>query len=179
MKLTKLIPMVVLLIGGLSFTTAAQTMDASSEDGKTIVTLASETNSLSTLVQAVKAAGLVETLNSEGPFTVFAPTNDAFAALPDGTLESLLKPENKEKLKTILTYHVVPGKIMAADLQDGQWVKTVQGNKIKISLDGGAMVNSAQVVKTDIQASNGVVHVIDAVIMPSDNDEKMEEDSDY
>lgn len=142
---------------------------------KTIVTLAAETPSLSTLVKAVKAADLVETLNSEGPFTVFAPTNDAFAALPEGTLASLLEEDNKEKLKKILTYHVVPGKIMASDLKDGQWVETVQGTKLKISLsEEGAMVNNASVIKADIEASNGVVHVIDAVLMPSAHHQKKE-----
>jgi len=124
------------------------------------------------LVSAVKAADLVETLNGEGPFTVFAPTNQAFGNLSDGTLDMLLQAENKEQLQSILTYHVVPGKIMSSDLKDGQMVETVQGNKIKVSLSDGAMINGASVVKADVEASNGVVHIIDAVIMPSDNEEK-------
>jgi len=114
----------------------------------------------------VKAAGLVDTLKGEGPFTVFAPTNAAFAALPDGTLEMLLKPENKDKLVAILTYHVIPAKVMAADVSAGE-VATVQGDKVTIKVnDGKVMVDKANVVKTDIVASNGVIHVIDKVIMP-------------
>jgi uncharacterized surface protein with fasciclin (FAS1) repeats len=136
------------------------------ESPKDIVALAMETESLSTLVSAVKAAGLVETLQGEGPFTVFAPTNEAFAALPEGTLDDLLKPENKEKLASILTYHVVAGKVMSTDLSDGMKAKTVNGAEVSISTVGGAKVNGANVVSADVAASNGVVHVIDAVIMP-------------
>lgn len=131
-----------------------------------IVTLAMNTDALSTLVTAVKAAGLVETLQGEGPFTVFAPTNDAFAALPKGTFDNLLKPENKDKLASILTYHVVAGKVMSSDLKDGMTAETVNGATITISLKDGAKVNQANVVNADVEASNGVVHVIDAVIMP-------------
>lgn len=131
-----------------------------------IVEIAAAAEDFSTLVAAVKAAGLVETLSGEGPFTVFAPTNAAFAALPDGTVEMLLKPENKAKLTKILTYHVVPAKVMAADVKPGQ-VATVEGSKITIkAADGKVMVDDATVVKTDIVASNGVIHVIDKVIMP-------------
>jgi len=133
---------------------------------KTIVELASETDDLSTLVTAVKAAGLVETLNSAGPFTVFAPTNAAFASLPDGVLESLLKPENKDKLIAVLTYHVVSGKVMSGDLKDGQTANTVQGEAVTIDLKNGVKVNNAAVALADVNASNGVVHVIDRVILP-------------
>lgn len=133
---------------------------------KDIVALAMETESLSTLVSAVKAAGLVETLQGDGPFTVFAPTNEAFAALPEGTLDDLLKPENKEKLASILTYHVVAGKVMSTDLSDGMKAKTVNGAEVTITTTDGAKVNGANVVSADVDASNGVVHVIDAVIMP-------------
>lgn len=137
-------------------------------DAKDIVTIASEADDFSTLVAAVKAAGLVEVLKGEGPFTVFAPTNAAFAALPEGTVEALLKPENKEKLAGILTYHVVAGKVMAKDVAAGK-VKTVQGKELTISVDGGTvMIDGAKVTKTDIVASNGVIHVIDKVILPAE-----------
>lgn len=133
---------------------------------KTIVELAVGTDALSTLVAAVKAGGLVETLSGAGPFTVFAPTNDAFAALPEGTLEMLLKPENKDKLVAILTYHVVPGAVKSTDLSNGMKAATVNGKEVTITTMGGAKVNGANVVSADIMASNGVVHVIDAVILP-------------
>ncbi len=136
------------------------------EAAQDIVTLAVGTESLSTLVAAVKAAGLVETLQGEGPFTVFAPTNEAFAALPEGTLENLLKPENKDQLVAILTYHVVSGKVMSTDLSDGMKAATVNGAEITITTADGAKVNGANVAMADIEASNGVVHVIDAVILP-------------
>ena len=120
-----------------------------------------------TLVAAVKAAGLVETLKGPGPFTVFAPTDEAFAKLPPGTLESLLKPENKAKLQSILTYHVVAGKVMSQDVVKLHSAKTVQGESIAIkTVDGTVMIDNARVVKADIVASNGVIHVIDAVILP-------------
>ena len=122
-----------------------------------------------TLVAAVKAADLVDTLKGSGPFTVFAPTDEAFAKLPKGTVDDLLKPENKDKLKAILTYHVVSGKVMAADVVklDGKEVKTVQGSLVAIKVDGGAvMVGDAKVTKTDIETSNGVIHVIDTVLLP-------------
>ncbi|SMO77201.1 fasciclin domain-containing protein [Gracilimonas mengyeensis] len=132
-----------------------------------IVELAVETEELSTLVTAVQEAGLVETLQSDGPFTVFAPTNEAFAALPEGTLEMLLKPENKDKLTAVLTYHVVPAKVMSGDLKDGMMAETVQGSKATIKLkDGMAWVDGAKVAMADVNASNGVVHVIDKVILP-------------
>lgn len=140
---------------------------AENPEGKTIVDIAAGNEDFSTLVAAVKAAGLVETLAGEGPFTVFAPTNDAFAKLPEGTVEDLLKPENKEKLVAVLTYHVVAGKVMAADVAPGE-VATVQGSKATITAaeDGAVMIDKATVVKTDIEASNGVIHVIDSVILP-------------
>jgi uncharacterized surface protein with fasciclin (FAS1) repeats len=136
------------------------------EAPQNIVDLAVGTESLSTLVAALKAGDLVATLQGDGPFTVFAPTNDAFAALPEGTLEDLLKPENKDKLVAILTYHVVSGKVMSTDLSDGMKAATVNGAEVTITTAGGAKVNGANVVMADVEASNGVVHVIDAVILP-------------
>jgi len=132
-----------------------------------IVGLAAGNENLSTLVTAVKAAGLVETLQGSGPFTVFAPTNEAFAALPAGTLESLLKPENKAKLVSVLTYHVIGAKVLSTDLSNGQKAKTVEGEDVKVSIGTkGVMINDAKVVAADVAASNGVVHVIDKVILP-------------
>lgn len=132
-----------------------------------IVDIAAGADDFSTLVAAVKAAGLEETLRSEGPFTVFAPTNMAFEALPEGTVAELLKPENKEKLAAILTYHVVPGKVMAADVSPMK-VATVEGTEATVTMDGKTvMLDDAKIVKTDIEASNGVIHVIDKVIMPA------------
>ena len=128
--------------------------------------MASGAGNFSTLVTAIKAAGLVETLQGPGPFTVFAPTDAAFAKLPQGTLEDLLKPENKAKLAGILTYHVVPGKVMAADVKT-MMAKTVNGQELDIKVtDGAVTVNNAKVTKTDIAAKNGVIHVIDSVLMP-------------
>lgn len=132
-----------------------------------IVDLAVGNDNLKTLVAAVKAAGLVDVLKGDGPFTVFAPTDAAFAALPKGTLEMLLKPENKDKLAAILTYHVVSGKVMSGDLSNGQKATTVQGEKIKVSLKSGTVkINEAKVIAADVKAKNGVVHVIDKVILP-------------
>jgi transforming growth factor-beta-induced protein len=132
-----------------------------------IVDTAVKAGKFNTLVAAVKAAGLVETLKGEGPFTVFAPTDEAFAKLPKGTVESLLKPENKEKLIAILTYHVVPGKVMAKDVVNLTEAKTVQGSALQIAVnDGKVSIDGANVVKTDIETSNGVIHVIDAVVLP-------------
>ncbi len=134
---------------------------------KDIVAVASSAGSFKTLVAAVKAAGLVETLQGSGPFTVFAPTDEAFAKLPKGTVEDLLKPENKEKLVAILTYHVVAGKVMAADVKTMK-AKTVNGKEISVKVaDGAVTVDKAKVVKTDVAASNGVIHVIDTVLMPN------------
>lgn len=131
----------------------------------TIVDVAGANPEFSTLVAAVTAAGLAETLAGEGPFTVFAPTNDAFAALPAGLVDKLLLPENKETLVKILTYHVLAGKVLAADVAAGD-VATVEGSNISITTEGGVKVNDANVTATDIEASNGVIHVIDAVIVP-------------
>ena len=131
---------------------------------KDIVDTAVAAGSFKTLATALQAAGLVETLKGKGPFTVFAPTDDAFAKLPAGALEALL--QDKAKLTAVLTYHVVPGKVMAADVTKMKEAKTVQGGSLKISTAGGVKVNDANVVKTDIGASNGVIHVIDSVLMP-------------
>jgi uncharacterized surface protein with fasciclin (FAS1) repeats len=136
---------------------------------KDIVGTAASLDQFSTLVAAVKAAGLVETLQGKGPFTVFAPTNEAFAKLPAGTVEGLLKPENKDKLIAVLTYHVVPGKVMAADAigLDGKSAKSVQGGMIPIKVvDGKVTVAGATVIKPNVETSNGVIHVIDTVILP-------------
>lgn len=139
---------------------------------KDIVDTAVSAGSFQTLVAAVKAADLVETLKGKGPFTVLAPTDEAFKKLPAGTVESLLKPENKAKLASILKYHVIPSKALAADVAklDGQKVKTVEGADVTISVkDGVVMINNAKVVKTDVLASNGVIHVIDTVLLPPGN----------
>lgn len=133
---------------------------------KDIVDTAVGAGNFTTLVAAVEAAGLVETLKGEGPFTVFAPTDEAFAKLPEGTVEDLLKPENKDKLVGILTYHVVPGAVMSSDLSDGMTAPTVEGSEITVKTEPEVMVNEAKVTQADIEASNGVIHVIDSVIMP-------------
>ncbi|WP_375340934.1 fasciclin domain-containing protein [Lyngbya confervoides] len=143
--------------------------DASAaQSAQTIVDIASSSDVFETLVAAVKAADLVETLSGEGPFTVFAPTDEAFAALPEGTVETLLKPENKDVLTKILTYHVIPGSVTSDQVTSGS-VPTVEGQSVEIDVDassGSVKVNGANVVKTDIAATNGVIHVIDAVILP-------------
>jgi uncharacterized surface protein with fasciclin (FAS1) repeats len=135
----------------------------------TIVEVASANPDFSTLVAAVSAAGLVETLSGEGPFTVFAPTNEAFAALPAGVLDALLLPENKDALVKILTYHVVPDTVLAADITDGD-VATVEGQNVTLSTANGVTVNGATVLTADVLADNGVIHVIDAVLVPADVD---------
>lgn len=152
----KTIASIAIIALGLSFASAAD---------KDIVDIAAGNEDFSTLVTAVTKAGLVDTLKGDGPFTVFAPTNEAFAKLPEGTVENLLKPENKDKLISILTYHVVAGKVMAADVKAGK-VKTFEGSKATISIEGGVSIDKAKVVATDVVASNGVIHVIDTVIMP-------------
>jgi uncharacterized surface protein with fasciclin (FAS1) repeats len=134
-----------------------------SAQAKDIVDTAVDAGSFKTLATALGAAGLVETLKGKGPFTVFAPTDEAFAKIPKADLEALLK--DKAKLTAVLTYHVVPGKVMSADVKAGK-VKTVQGSDITVTTKGGVMVNKAKVIKTDIVADNGVIHVIDTVIMP-------------
>ncbi|MEP7229209.1 MAG: fasciclin domain-containing protein [Ginsengibacter sp.] len=134
---------------------------------KDIVDIAAGSSDHTTLVAALGAAGLVETLKGKGPFTVFAPTNAAFDALPAGTVETLLKPENKGDLTKILTYHVVAGNVKAADLKDGQMIKTLQGEELKVSIkDGKVMINGANVTAADLEGTNGVVHVVDAVLLP-------------
>lgn len=133
---------------------------------KDIVDTAVTAGTFETLVAAVSAADLVNTLKGDGPFTVFAPTDEAFAALPEGTVETLLLPENKAQLVEILTYHVVSGKVMSTDLSDDMTAETVQGSEIMIDLDDGVKINEATVTTADIETSNGVIHVIDAVILP-------------
>jgi uncharacterized surface protein with fasciclin (FAS1) repeats len=133
-----------------------------------IVDTAVSAGQFNTLVAAVKAAGLVDTLKGDGPFTVFAPTDEAFAKLPAGTVDDLLKPENKEQLVAVLTYHVVPGKIMSGDIAGKTaMVKTVQGSKLSIDATDGVQVDNATVTNADIEASNGVIHVIDTVVLPN------------
>ena len=132
-----------------------------------IVDTAVSAGQFNTLVAAVEAAGLVETLKGDGPFTVFAPTDEAFAKLPAGTVEDLLKPENKDQLVAVLTYHVVPGKIMAGDIAGKTAkVETVQGSKLSVDATEGVKVDEATVVAADVEASNGVIHVIDSVVLP-------------
>ncbi|MGA7435451.1 MAG: fasciclin domain-containing protein [Solirubrobacterales bacterium] len=137
------------------------------DQGMNIVETAQATSDLSTLVDAVVAADLVTTLEGEGPFTVFAPTNDAFAALPPAELKRLLKPANQEELASILTYHVAAGDVKAADLSDGQMIETVNGDTLEVKIDGDkVMVGDATVAQADIETSNGTVHVIDSVLLP-------------
>jgi uncharacterized surface protein with fasciclin (FAS1) repeats len=151
----------ILLAGALAITVASSTASA------TDIVETAVAGNFNTLVAAVKAAGLVDTLKGPGPFTVFAPTDEAFAKLPPGTLESLLKPENKAKLQSILTYHVVSGKVMAQDVVKLHSAKTVEGQDVTIkTMNGRVMVDSASVTKTDIMTSNGVIHVIDSVLLP-------------
>jgi len=145
--------------------TAALATPAFAED-MNIVETAQEAGSFTTLLAAAEAAGLVDTLTGEGPFTVFAPTDEAFAALPEGTVEGLLQEENRDQLVAILTYHVVAGEVMSTDLVDDMTAATVQGAEITIDLDDGVMVNDANVITADVDASNGVIHVIDKVILP-------------
>lgn len=151
----------------LTLSTSVLAMPALADGhSKDIVDTAVAAGSFTTLVAAVQAAGLVDTLKGEGPFTVFAPTDAAFAALPAGTVENLLKPENKDQLVAVLTYHVIPGKVMSTDLSEGLKAATVQGGEVTITLDGGAKVDGAVISAADIAASNGVIHVIDSVILP-------------
>jgi len=153
-------------------TEAAEADEEVTEDAAevgTIVDVAVANGSFNTLVAAVDAADLVETLSSEGPFTVFAPTDDAFAALPDGLVDALLLPENKDTLAKILTYHVVPAAVMAADITDGD-VETVEGQTVALAVGEGVTVNGVDVIIADVPASNGVIHAIDAVLLPPDVD---------
>ena len=161
MKTTRILALAALLTPTLPLP-----MAQAADKPRDIVAVASSAGSFKTLVAALKAAGLVETLQGKGPFTVFAPTDDAFAKLPAGTVEELLEPENKEKLVAILTYHVVPGKVMAADVKTMK-AKTVNGKELSIKVEYGKVtVDNAKVIKTDVAASNGVIHVIDTVVLP-------------
>jgi uncharacterized surface protein with fasciclin (FAS1) repeats len=164
---TQLIRLTAAAIAVVAVTVGATTVRA--QQPKDIVDTAVAAGSFKTLAAALQAAGLVETLKGKGPFTVFAPTDAAFAKLPKGTVEDLLKPENKAKLVAILTYHVVPGSVMAAQVvtMNGKEAKTVNGQSVKIAVNNGTvMVDGAKVVTTDIKATNGVIHVIDSVILP-------------
>jgi uncharacterized surface protein with fasciclin (FAS1) repeats len=148
---------------------AATSVRAGAAEPKDIVDTAVAAGSFKTLAKALEAADLVSTLKGAGPFTVFAPTDDAFAKLPAGTVENLLKPENKDTLRRILTYHVVAGKVMASDVVKLKSAKAVSGDTITVAANGGDVkVDAARVVKTDVAASNGVIHVIDTVIIPKD-----------
>jgi uncharacterized surface protein with fasciclin (FAS1) repeats len=146
---------------------------SASEQADTVVDVAASDESFSTLVTAVDAAGLTGTLNGDGPFTVFAPVNDAFAALPAGTVDTLLASENQAQLTSVLTYHVVPSKVLSSDLSDGMTVTTVQGQPLTVGVQGDAVTltdasgNTASVVQADVEAGNGVVHVIDHVLLPA------------
>ncbi|MFA0547024.1 fasciclin domain-containing protein [Vibrio splendidus] len=161
----KLIKTTSVLFATLLFTAFAQANHH--EMKKDIVDVVAENGSFNTLVAAVKAADLVDTLKGEGPFTVLAPTDEAFAALPEGTVDMLLKPENKDKLVAVLTYHVIPGKIMAAEVMKLNSAVTVQGSAVMIAIDdGNVMIDNAKVIMPDVEASNGVIHVIDAVLLP-------------
>ena len=176
MKLTKSIGRMIIAGGALLSMLAvlgaqplSAKVDVPTETAKAnIVETAVAAGQFKTLATALEAAGLVDALTGEGPFTVFAPTDEAFAKLPAGTVESLLKPENKEKLKAILLYHVVPGNVTAKQVMklNGRTVKTLEGASIKVSTTHGVTVNDARVTKTDVQASNGVIHVIDSVLLP-------------
>jgi uncharacterized surface protein with fasciclin (FAS1) repeats len=166
MKIIELKSLFIALVASLAIAVAAQANHHKMK--KDIVDVAAGNPDFSTLVAAVKAAGLVDALKGEGPLTVFAPTNAAFAKLPAGTVESLLLPENKAKLVEILTYHVVPGKVMAADVVKVDSATSLQGQSIAVNVtDGKVMVGNATVVATDVKASNGVIHVIDTVLLPS------------
>jgi uncharacterized surface protein with fasciclin (FAS1) repeats len=162
----KKIASAVIVAGALALSSTAAL--AGGHAKKDIVDTALANEQFSTLVAAVQAAGLVDTLKGDGPFTVFAPTNDAFAKLPAGTVENLLKPENKDQLVAVLTYHVVPGKVMAADIA-GKTLSTatVQGSMVDINATNGVMIDGATVTAADIETTNGVIHVIDTVILPN------------
>jgi uncharacterized surface protein with fasciclin (FAS1) repeats len=185
-KVIAIIVAVAVIVGGIAFfamsgndeeSTASTDTSTSQEESsdmaeapaeQNIVELAQATPDLSTLVTAVVAADLAETLSGDGPFTAFAPTNEAFEALPAGTLDDLLKPENKDQLTDVLTYHVVAGDVMSSDLTDGQEITTLQGDTLTVKItDGVVTINGATVTTADVDASNGVVHVIDQVLLPS------------
>lgn len=164
MRVTNIFKAFVLVI---PFALGACASHSDSDMKKDIVDTAVGAGQFNTLVAAVQAADLVDTLKSKGPFTVFAPNDDAFAKLPAGTVENLLKPENKDQLVAILTYHVVPGKIMAADIAGKTTeVGTVQGGKLAVDATSGVKINDSNVIAADVGASNGVIHVIDTVLLP-------------
>jgi uncharacterized surface protein with fasciclin (FAS1) repeats len=154
---------------------ASESESSTSEIPATVVDVAASDENFSTLVTAVQTAGLTETLSGDGPFTVFAPVNDAFAALPEGTVDALLQPANRDQLTSVLTYHVVPAAALSGDLSDGMTVTTIQGQPLTVHLTGGAVTltdasgNTVSVVQPDIEAGNGVVHVIDGVLLPTAN----------
>ena len=159
--------LVLLIAAGVGFGSGIARFNSYAEEEMDIVETAAAAGSFNTLVAAVTAAGLTETLKGEGPFTVFAPTDEAFAKLPEGTLEMLLKPENKEKLAAILSYHVVAGKVTSDEVVKLTSAESVSGKKIDIKTsDGKVMVDGATVIKADVMAKNGVIHVIDTVMMP-------------
>ena len=164
------------VVAFVASTFAASAPAAAANNTADIVDTAVGAGQFKTLAAALEAAGLVEALKGQGPFTVFAPTDEAFAKLPAGTVEELLKPENKEKLKAVLLYHVVPGKVVAADVVklNGKEARTLQGGKVKVRTTDGVMVDNARVLKTDVMATNGVIHVIDTVLMPKMDGKKMD-----
>ncbi len=166
MKSLRILSVAALVAAMATSSLQAGTGHSSSAKAKSIVAVASDSGQFTTLVSAIQAAGLVETLEGAGPFTVFAPTDAAFAKLPAGTVESLLKPENRAKLVAILTYHVVPGKVMAADVTTSK-AKTVNGQELALEVKAGKVtVGGATVIATDVAAGNGVIHVIDTVVLP-------------
>lgn len=162
-----LVSRILVVMAGVGLISLSAVLAAEKQEAKDIVDTAVAAGNFKTLAAALTAADLVETLKGEGPFTVFAPTDEAFGKLPKGTLDNLLKPENKKKLAGILLYHVVPGEVMAADVVKLSKAKTVQGSEVSIKvMDGKVMVDNAHVIATDIKCKNGVIHVIDAVILP-------------
>ncbi len=168
MKVLKIAAVGALTVALAGFGSQAFAGSCGSMASKDIVDTAVKAGSFKTLVAAVQAAGLVDELKSDGPFTVFAPSDEAFAKLPAGTVDMLLKPENKDKLVAILTYHVVSGKVMSSDVKPGR-VETLEGTELVVSKEKGKlMVDGARIISTDVRASNGVIHVIDAVIMPAE-----------
>jgi uncharacterized surface protein with fasciclin (FAS1) repeats len=165
MKRMALFTLLVMMISAPVF--AADKHAHGASGSKDIVDTAVAAGSFNTLAAALKAAGLVDTLKGQGPFTVFAPTDEAFAKLPAGTVENLLKPENKDKLVSILTYHVVPGDVTSNQVVKLSEAKTVNGKDVKVIVNGGSvMIDNAKVIKADVKASNGVIHVIDTVLIP-------------
>jgi uncharacterized surface protein with fasciclin (FAS1) repeats len=158
---------VLKLLAAIALVGLVTTQSAVAQQQDDIVDTAVKAGSFETLVAAVQAAGLVDVLKGEGPFTVFAPTDEAFAALPEGTVESLLQPENRDQLVSILTYHVVPGRVPSSDVVNLSEAKTVQGQNVSIAVENGqVMIDEATVVTADIETSNGIIHVIDRVILP-------------